>query len=167
MPAGNPVVALAVRRTAIHYRDCASLTLYTREPWALPRQLNKLEFDEEVISMSKKKNKKKSNWTPPKEYKNYFYASSDEEFKAKHPIGYGFLVMLGIVALLLPAIVFCVLVGTESGWVMLGVAGGFVFGIGLFNFVAIIIKQYLGHWVSIISFLVGGIMMLISWFLCR
>ena len=142
-------------------------SLYTREPWALPRQLDKLEFDEEVISMSKKKNKKKSNWTPPKEYKNYFYASSDEEFKAKHPIGYGFLVMLGIVALLLPAIVFCVLVGTESGWVMLGFAGGFVFGIGLFNFVAIIIKQYLGHWVSIISFLVGSIMMLISWFLCR
>ena len=129
--------------------------------------LDKLEFDEEMISMSKKKNKKKSNWTPPKEYKNYFYASSDEEFKAKHPIGYGFLVMLGIAALLLPAIVFCVLVGTESGWVMLGFAGGFVFGIGLFNFVAIIIKQYLGHWVSIISFLVGGIMMLISWFLCR
>ena len=117
--------------------------------------------------MSKKKNKKKSNWTPPKEYKDYFYASSDEEFKAKHPIGYGFLVMLGIAALLLPAIVFCVLVGTESGWVMLGFAGGFVFGIGLFNFVAIIIKQYLGHWVSIISFLVGSIMMLISWFLCR
>ena len=83
--------------------------------------------------MSKKKNKKKSNWTPPKEYKNYFYASSDEEFKARHPIGYGFLVMLGIAALLLPAIVFCVLVGTESGWVMLGFTGGFVFGIGLFN----------------------------------
>ena len=115
---------------------------------------------------TKKKNMKKSNWTPPKEYKNYFYASSDEEFKAKHPIGYGFLVILGIAVLLLPAIVFCVLVGTESGWVMLGFAGGFVFGIGLFNFVAIIIKQYLGHWVSIISFLVGGIMMLISWFLC-
>ena len=130
-------------------------------------QFDILEFDKEVISMSKKKNKKKSNWTPPKEYKNYFYASSDEEFKAKHPIGYGFLVMLGIAALLLPAIVFCVLVGTESGWVMLGFAGGFVFGIGLFNLVAIIIKQYLGHWVSIISFLVGSIMMLISWFLCR
>ena len=32
LPAGNPVAALAVHRTAIHYRDCASLTLYTREP---------------------------------------------------------------------------------------------------------------------------------------
>ena len=115
----------------------------------------------------RKKKKKKSNWTPPKNYIDYFSASSDEAFKEAHPIGYGFLVILGIAALLLPAIVFCILVGTESGWVMLGFAGGFIFGIGLFNFVAIIIKQYLGHWVSIISFLVGGIMMLVSYLLCR
>ena len=154
-----------IRQRRISYR-VSDISLKTTTNYDIIL-LDKLEFDEEVISMSKKKNKKKSNWTPPKEYKNYFYASSDEEFKAKHPIGYGFLVMLGIAVLLLPAIVFCVLVGTESGWVMLGFAGGFVFGIGLFNFVAIIIKQHLGHWVSIISFLVGGIMMLISWFLCR
>ena len=117
--------------------------------------------------MGKKKNNKKSNWTPPENYKDFFYASSDDEFKEKHPVGYFFLVMLGLTALLLPAIVFCVLAGTESGWVMLGFAGGFVFGIGLFNIVGIIIKQYLGHWVSIICFLVGGIMMWISWLLCR
>ena len=116
---------------------------------------------------NKKNRKKKTSWTPPKDYANYFYRASDEAFKAKHPVGYFFLVLLGIAALLVPAIVFCVLVGTESGWVMLGFAGGFVFGIGLFNFVAIIIEQYLGHWVSIISFLVGGGMMLISWLLCR
>ena len=35
--------------------------------------------------MNKKKKHKKSNWTPPKDYKSYFYASSDEEFKEKHP----------------------------------------------------------------------------------
>ena len=117
--------------------------------------------------MGKKNKTNKSKWTPPENYKDYFYASSDDEFKTKHPIGYGFLVILGITVLLLPAILFCVFVNTESGWIMLGFAGGFVFGIGLFNFVAIIIKQYLGHWVSIISFLAGGAMMLISWFLCR
>lgn len=117
--------------------------------------------------MSKKKKHKKSNWTPPEDFRDYFYASSDDAFKAEHPIGYIFLVLLGITVLILPAVVFSTLVGTDSGWVMLGFAGGFVFGIGLFNFVAIIIKQYLGHWVSIGSFLIGGIMMLISWFLCR
>ena len=33
LPAGNPVAALTAHRAVIHYRDCASLTLYTREPW--------------------------------------------------------------------------------------------------------------------------------------
>lgn len=120
--------------------------------------------------MSKTKKQRKSNWLPPENYIDYFYASSDEAFKAAHPIGYVFLFLLGMTALLLPASLFCILVGiateTESGWMVLGAVGGFVFGIGLFNFVAII-KQYLGHWVSIISFLVGGIMMLVSWLLSR
>ncbi len=119
------------------------------------------------MSHKKKKKRNKSKWKPPKGHKKYFRASSDEEFKAKHPVGYDFLVMLGIFVLLLPAIVFCVLVGTESGWSILGFAGGFILGIVLFNVVAISIDQYLGHWVSIISFVVGGIMMLISWLLCR
>ncbi len=117
--------------------------------------------------MSKKKNKNNLNWSLPKDYRTYFDASSDEEFKAKHPVGYVFLVMLGITALLLPAIVFCVSVKADSGWIILGLTGGLIFGIGLFNFVAIIIKQYLGRLVSIISFVVGGVMMLISWLLCR
>lgn len=108
---------------------------------------------------------------PPKDYKHYFNASSDDEFKAAHPVGYFFLVMLGIIALLLPAVLFGIVVGNacgwENGWIMLGCVGGFVFGIGLFNYVAIIIKQFLGHWVSIISFLIGGTMMFAGWFLCR
>lgn len=115
--------------------------------------------------MSKKK--KPSSWTPPEDFEEFFLLTSDDDFKEKHPVGYFFLVMLGLAALLLPAILFSALVGTESGWVFLGFAGGFVFGIGLFNYIAIIIKQFLGHWVSIISFLIGGAMMLISYFLCR
>ena len=119
--------------------------------------------------MSKKK--KSLKWTPPNDYKSYFNASSDDEFKAKHPIGYAFLVILGIFALLLPTLIFGVLLGIGKGWILegangfwslLGFAGGLVFGIGLFNFVAIIINQYLGHWVSIVSFLVGGFMMFAS-----
>ena len=37
------------------------------------------------------------------------------------------------------------------GWL-----GAFLIGIGLFNFVAIILKQYLGHLLSILCFLIGG-----------
>lgn len=113
----------------------------------------------------KSKKKKKSNWTPPKGASAYFYASSDDEFKAKHPIGYFFLVMLGIAALVSPVFVYMIFVipiANNSAWMILGWIGSFIIGIGLFNYVAIIIKQYLGHLVSILSFLIGGIMVAVS-----
>ena len=115
---------------------------------------------------SKKKNrKKKNNWTPPKGSSAYFSAASDYELKEKHPIGYFFLVLLGITALLLPVLIYLIFVlpyDINSPWIMLGWVGGFVIGIGLFNFVAIVIKQYLGHIVSILSFIIGGILIWIS-----
>lgn len=113
------------------------------------------------------KKSKKTKWIPPTGYEYYFRPESDEIFKAKHPVGYFFLVLLGITVLIMPGVLFCLLVGTESNWVLLGFIGGFIFGIGLFNFVAIIIEQYLGHLVSIVSFAVGGVIMLVSWLLCR
>ena len=54
----------------------------------------------------KKKRKRKSNWTPPRNYTNFFSPEADQEFKRKHPIGYPALVMLGMVVLLLPACLF-------------------------------------------------------------
>ena len=115
----------------------------------------------------KKSNKRKSNWTPPKGATAYFYASSDDEFKGKHPVGYVFLVLLGIAVFIAPMIVYGVYVintfGNEGNlWFLLGLFGSMAIGIGLFNFVAIIIKQYLGHLVSIISLLIGGILIAIS-----
>ena len=115
----------------------------------------------------KRSNKRKSNWTPPKGASDFFYAASDEDFKRKHPVGYFFLVLLGIAAFIAPMAVYGIYVintfGNEgNGWFLLGLLGSMAIGVGLFNFVAIIIKQYLGHLVSIISFLIGGILIAIS-----
>ena len=91
---------------------------------------------------------------------------SDADFKRAHPVGYGFLVALGITALLTPFLAYALYTGialsAASGWLILGWVGAFIIGIGLFNFVAIIIKQYLGHLVSILSFLIGGILVAVS-----
>ena len=48
LPAGNPVAALTVHWTVIHYRDCASLTPYKGSLGRRKRQLDKLEFAKEV-----------------------------------------------------------------------------------------------------------------------
>lgn len=114
----------------------------------------------------KKKNRRKnSNWLPPKGASKYFSRASDYDFKEKHPFGYFFLVLLGIVALLFPVALYLFFVipyNINSPWLMLGWLGGFIIGVGLFNFVAIIIKQYLGHIVSVLSFIIGGILIWIS-----
>ena len=110
-------------------------------------------------------------WFPPKGSAAYFHMESDADFQRRHPVGYVFAVLLGIFALLLPEIVYLLLLlpphAPPSFGVFLGMAGGFIVGIGLFNFVAIILHQYLGHLVSILCFLIGGIMMAASLSLLR
>lgn len=110
-------------------------------------------------------------WFPPKGSAAFFLMESDADFQRRHPVGYVFAVLLGIFALLLPEIMYLLVLlpphAPPSFGVFLGMAGGFIFGIGLFNFVAIILHQYLGHLVSILCFLIGGIMMAASLSLLR
>ena len=89
----------------------------------------------------KKKSKKKNLWLPPKGASAYFNVASDARFKEKHPVGYAFLVVFGIAVFMMPML---------------------LFGVGLFNFVAILINQYLGHLVSLLSFLIGGVLIWVS-----
>ncbi len=39
------------------------------------------------MGKKKKIKNKNSGWIPPADYKTYFYASSDDEFEGRHPIG--------------------------------------------------------------------------------
>ncbi len=102
----------------------------------------------------------KSKWKPPKGAASYFSPASDEAFKRRHPIGYGALVALGIFALMLPSFILIAFLPRlpNSGFIMLAMAGCFIIGVGLFNLVAIIIGQYLGHLVTIGCFVVGGVL---------
>lgn len=109
----------------------------------------------------------KFNRTMPKNAKKFFSPESDEAFKKEHPIGYVILVLCGITVLLLPAVIFYLLTQyiypVPAGlWLIIGIAGGFIFGIGLFNIVAAWIEQYLGHAVTNICILSGIIIMIIS-----
>ena len=106
--------------------------------------------------------RRKNYWLPPKGASEFFLPSADDEFKSKHPVGYRFLVLLGATVLILPMMIYGIIVsihlGKESSiWLLLGGVGSFLIGIGLFNIVAIIIKQYLGHLVSILAFAIGSL----------
>ena len=116
--------------------------------------------------MMSKKNKK-SKFLLPQDADYYFNPASDDDFRQKHPVGYVFLVILGLIAFISPMIIYGVYVisrfGNESnGWFLLGLLGSMSIGVCLFNFVAIIIKQYLGHLVSIASLILGLALILFS-----
>lgn len=58
------------------------------------------------------KTNKKSRRLPPENFSEFFSSESDEQFKSKHPIGYRFLVALGITALIMPMIAYLVVILT-------------------------------------------------------
>lgn len=97
---------------------------------------------------------------------SYLSRESDYEFKTHHPILYKFVVGLGLLSLFVPMFGFLViatlLAPQSNAWMLLGLVGSFVFGVGLFNFVAIIMKQYLGLKLSIMTFSIGLALMVIS-----
>ena len=109
----------------------------------------------------------------PKNALSFFSPTSDDAFKKKHPIGYPFLVILGIFAFMLPMIgvlVFTLVVDesriVSGAWIVFMLAGAIIMGIGLFNIVAAIIHQYLGHKLTIICIFGGLALIGISVFLC-
>ena len=119
-----------------------------------------------ILSMQSPKSKFIHQWLPPRDSAAYFMMDSDDDFKARHPVGYGLLVTLAIVALVLPIALYMLYAFSidpeGNGWMVLGWIGAFIIGIGLFNFVAIFVKQYMGHLLSILCFLIGGIMIAVS-----
>ena len=115
------------------------------------------------IANTKKAKKTRLSWLPPKGAGAFFSPASDDAYKRAHPIGYKFLLALGFLALFGPSVLWFTLLilsgarldGTAA-WSYVGWLGAFIVGIGLFNFVAILIRQYLGHLLSLLCFVIGG-----------
>lgn len=93
---------------------------------------------------------------------------ADVSFQSKHPVAYVLLLTLGLIVFCLPWMGFAVGVryllpeAWGSGWMWLGVAGGFIAGVGLFNFVGAWLHQYLGHVFTLLCVGGGTLMMAIS-----
>ena len=110
-------------------------------------------------------------WHPPKDRLAFWFTrQADDEFKAAHPTAHEVLMLIGFMLLLGPAVLFFLAANSTfdinaNYWVLLGCAGGFVFGVALFNIVAAWMHQYLGHVVTIVCILLGSAIMAVSWLL--
>ena len=150
---------------------------------------NLYSFRKELKAFQKKYGKQyfpfidevKPRFTPkaPRNKWEFFSAASDENFKKLHPVGYNVLCITGIAALLIPMTIYTAYVffinppmasDTRVSIMdfiisMLGFAGAFAVGVGLFNIVAAWIHQYLGHLLTAVCLLGGTALTLFSMFL--
>ena len=103
--------------------------------------------------------------------KKFFSPKQEKELKAKYGIWYTFHTILSIVILLTPFFIFLFLSPsnafeptTQSGNLLgaiggiIGLIGSFSIGVGLVNIFMTLVKQYLGHIVTLVS-IVGGILL--------
>ena len=110
-------------------------------------------------------------WNIPQNAKKFFSPKQKKELKAKYGIWYTFHTILSIVILLTPFFIFLFLSPsndfeptTQSGNLLgaiggiIGLIGSFSIGVGLVNIFMTLVKQYLGHIVTLVS-IVGGILL--------
>ena len=110
-----------------------------------------------------KKKKRGSSWGVPKNAGAYFDPHYDDDFKAKHPVLYWLTVVAIIVCVMVgPTIYFalCSIIQStmtffEFIFCFIGFISSFGISIGICNLFMIVHKQYLGHYVTLISFAIG------------
>lgn len=125
--------------------------------------------------MAKNKSNKKNNWKIPKNAYKYFDPHYDDVFKAKHPILYWLTVVAIIIGVMVgPTIYLFFCSGIQSTfnvvlfelivWIV-GFISSFGISIGILNLFMILHKQYLGHYVTLVSFAIGIVGSAITLFL--
>ncbi len=118
-------------------------------------------------------------WKIPKDVKEYFSPKRERQLKEKYGKLYTLHTVLSIAILLLPFFVFIFLIPTSAfeattkqgdllsflGFT-LGFIGSLAIGIGFVNIFMAIIKQYLGHFVTLIAMTLGIVFDILGLFLC-
>ncbi|MDD3218349.1 MAG: hypothetical protein PHC41_06830 [Lachnospiraceae bacterium] len=83
----------------------------------------------------------------------------------KYPIKFRIVEILGMIVPLFPVFIWGgVIVARDcnSYWMFLGMVGAFLIGNGLFNIIAISVEQYLGHLVTLLTLVIGTLMVICS-----
>ena len=126
----------------------------------------------------KKKNKAKTdNWRLPENAWEYFDPRYDDDYRSRHPVLYCLTVVVIFILLLAAPIAYIYLCSrilhadsissSELTVWILGWISSFGISIGLCNLFLIIHDQYLGHYVTVFSFIIGFVGTVLSLeFLC-
>ncbi|MBO5050972.1 MAG: hypothetical protein J6D31_02140 [Clostridia bacterium] len=99
--------------------------------------------------------------------KSHDGATYTEWLQKHHPARYRLILLLGIIVLFLPISAWLIITlgifpTPNSAFLIFGVIGSFLLGIGLFNLCAKMLRQYMGHAVTALCFLLGVTGIIIS-----
>lgn len=130
--------------------------------------------------MKQKKSERNSNWKIPKNATNYFSPKQEKMLKQKYGVWYNLHTMFSIVILLIPVIIFFTMMpdnvlnaqtqgGNTLGAIagIIGVIGALSIGVGIVNIFMALIKQYLGHYMTLISIVAGIVVDAVAMLLFR
>ncbi len=117
-------------------------------------------------------------WKIPKNAKQYFSPKYEKKLKEKYGIWYTFHTVLSVIIAFVPLVIFFIisptnafnpstqidnLIGALGG--IIGVIGSLSIGVGLVNIFMILVKQYLGHWVTVIAIISGTLLDILALFI--
>ena len=118
------------------------------------------------------------HWKIPQNAKAYFSPKREKELKAKYGVWYTVHTVLSVFIVLIPFVVFLLLspvdafhpttsVGNLLGAVglIIGLIGSSSIGVGIVNVFMALVKQYLGHLVTLGAILGGLLLDVIGWFI--
>ena len=114
-------------------------------------------------------------WKIPRDAKQYFSPKYEKKLKEKYGMWYTLHTVLSILIAFLPLVLFFIIspsnafepstqIGNIIGGLggIIGVIGSVIVGVGLVNIFMALVKQYLGHWVTIITIIGGTILDLLA-----
>ena len=106
-------------------------------------------------------------WKIPKNAGSFISPAADVSFKAARPFAYKVLMTFAVIGFFLPMVLYiiaivCIQDMCKNHWVLLGLFGSMIVGIGFFNLTAAWLRQYLGHFFTIGCFLTGGAMVAVT-----
>ncbi len=118
----------------------------------------------------------KDHWNLPKNANSFFSPKQEMLLKQKYGIWYILHVVFSVIIVVAPCVGFMIMIpeqalnpktgiGNILGAVggIFGIVGAFSIGFGLVNVFFALIKQYLGHWVTLASVGIGVILELIGY----
>lgn len=96
----------------------------------------------------------------------YYEDDADEALKLAHPILYALFVVLGMLFFAGSIVGFGIFAGfvlsLSSPWLILGYFGAAAFGVGLYSLFMSFVHQYMGHTLTLLLSVSGGLSMLLS-----